>query len=66
MPIANGLSIAYDSNTTSPFDFGTTATYTCIEGYTLSGSETRMCKGDGLSVQGEWSGTTPICSSMNM
>ena len=61
-PIANGR-ISYSPDTTSPFDIETMATYSCDVGYFLSGSDTRMCVGDGASVSGMWSGTAPICSS---
>ncbi|XP_064384964.1 uncharacterized protein LOC135333878 isoform X2 [Halichondria panicea] len=62
-PINNG-SIAYGTDTTDPFDFGTTATYSCNDGFFLSGSATRMCEGDGSSVRGMWSGPAPICSAV--
>ena len=38
---------------------GDTATYTCISGYELSGSDTRVCGSDG-----EWSGSAPTCEGM--
>ena len=36
--------------------FGSTATYTCDTGYTLSGSQTRTCGADGL-----WTSSEPFC-----
>ena len=36
--------------------FGSTATYTCDTGYTLSGSQTRTCGADGV-----WTLFTPVC-----
>ena len=59
--IANGL-IAYSSDTVSPFDFGTTATYSCDEGFFLEGNSTQTCEGDGSRVDGVWSGSAPVCA----
>ena len=36
--------------------FGSTATYTCDTGYTLSGSQTRTC-----GENGNWTSSEPIC-----
>ena len=60
-PITNGR-ISYSPDATSPFDIETVATYSCIDGFFLSGSDTRTCEGDGASFSGMWSGTAPICS----
>ncbi len=62
-PITNGR-ISYSPDTTSPFDLGTVATYSCDNGLFLSGSESRTCEGDGSSITGMWSGTAPICSGV--
>ena len=35
---------------------GDIATYTCNDGFELSGSDTRTCESDG-----EWSGSAPTC-----
>ena len=43
-------------DTSSGTIFGSTATYTCDTGYTLSGSQTRTCGADGL-----WTPSEPIC-----
>jgi CUB/sushi domain-containing protein len=40
--------------------FGSIATYTCDSGYELVGKSTREC-----STGGRWSGTRPICKSVN-
>ena len=39
--------------------FESIATYSCREGYTLSGDDTRMCVGSG-----EWSGEAPLCEGV--
>ena len=36
--------------------YGSTATYSCFAGYTLSGAQTRLCQSDGT-----WSGAAPTC-----
>ena len=59
--IANGL-ITYSSDTVSPFNFGTTATYSCDEGFFLEGNSTQTCEGDGLRVDGVWSGSASVCA----
>ena len=60
-PISNGV-IAYSPDTTDPFDFNTTATYSCNEGFYLEGSTNRTCGGDDSNVNGTWSGESPVCS----
>ncbi len=57
-PIANGL-ITYESDTTDPFNFGTTATYSCNDGFRLGGNTVRTCVGSEL-----WDGTEPECLGM--
>jgi len=37
--------------------YNSVATYTCVTGYTMSGSNTRTCQADG-----SWSGSEPTCS----
>ena len=43
-------------DTSSGTIFGSTATYTCDTGYTLSGSQTRTCGADGM-----WTLSEPFC-----
>ena len=56
--ISNGM-VAYSPDS---LDFGTTATYTCLEGYFLEGTSTRTCIGDGSGSSGNWNGVAPVCS----
>ena len=35
---------------------GSTATYSCLPGYTLVGTSTRTCQ-----TSGQWSGVAPVC-----
>ena len=45
----------------APFDYLTTATYSCNTGFGLSGGDTiRTCVGSS-SGPGEWDGTAPTC-----
>ena len=48
---------ANDSITAPATTFGSTATYSCNTGYSLTGAATRTCQADGT-----WSGTVPTCS----
>ena len=42
--------------------FGTTATYTCVKGFSLVGVNTKNCTGDGSSTIGAFSGIdNPTC-----
>ena len=61
--ITNG-DVTYSPDTTSPFSFGTTAAYSCNEGFYLEGSGSRNCTGDGSRVEGVWSGSTPVCAGV--
>ena len=63
-PDVNGV-IIFAPDSTEPFDFQTTATYGCNEGFFLLGNanyDTRWCDGDGLSTSGVWNSTAPSCS----
>ena len=53
--------IVYSPDTTSPYDFGTKATYECDSGFGLIGMETRTCDGDDSSPIGEWTGMAAVC-----
>ena len=55
--------IVYASDTSAPYDFGTTATYSCNLGYSLVGDEVRTCGGDGSSM-GAWDLSEPSCERM--
>ena len=64
LSVDNGM-IMYSSDTTAPYDFETTATHQCIEGFSLvGGDEVRTCTGDGSSSNGSWSGQPPACSGI--
>ena len=54
--------IVYSSDTTSPYDFGTEATYECDIGFGISqGDRMRTCGGFGSSTEGMWSGDAASC-----
>ena len=56
----NGV-ITYTADTTSPFDYQTTASYSCDAGFGLSGgNRVRTCVSSS-SGPGEWSGIAPTC-----
>ncbi len=61
---ADGM-IAYATDVTPDFDLGTTATYSCNDGYTLDiaiGVEVRICIDDGNNdTEGVFSGREPAC-----
>ena len=61
--LTNGA-VVYASDMTDPYDFGTTATYSCNSGYSLVGDEVRTCGGDGSSITGEWDLSEPTCERM--
>ncbi|XP_064386538.1 sushi, von Willebrand factor type A, EGF and pentraxin domain-containing protein 1-like isoform X2 [Halichondria panicea] len=63
--IENGV-IAYSSDTTEPYDYGTTATYECDTGYELtSGDKKSNCTKSGVNSEGIWNGTIPTCSAVS-
>ena len=59
--LGNGT-IEYYQNVTEQLVFGTVANHSCDEGYFLVGDSVRTCEGSGSTVEGEWSGTAPVCS----
>ena len=62
----NGV-IIYSTDITSPFDFGTVATYVCNTGFGLIGEEaTQLCDGDDSSPNGVWSGRSPMCDGQSI
>ena len=57
-PINNGF-VTYAPDTTPNYDLGTVATYTCNNGSSMTGSETRTCvDDDGMGV---FMGNAPSC-----
>ncbi len=54
-PLING-GITYTDGPADSRLVNTVATYTCDNGYTLTGGSFRQCQNDGT-----WSGTTPTC-----
>ncbi len=56
-PLSNG-NISYSFNGYPLRPYGTVATHTCNQGYTLSGDENRTCNNS------EWLGTMPTCIGM--
>ena len=56
--IPNGM-ITYDPDRTPPFIFGTTATYSCNQGFYPSHTSVRTCTGSGATSF--WDGTAPNC-----
>ena len=52
-------------DTTPDFEFGTTATYSCMSGYGLSGGDVVRTCGPYLDyhadIVGDWSGHAPDC-----
>ena len=67
--ISNGFRISYDISETSigsgMYPFDTVATYDgCVTGYALVGDFTSRCTGDGVSVNGVFDATPPICQGL--
>lgn len=61
----NGL-LSYDPDMTAPYQFGTTATFSCNTQFGLSGGDrTRECGVSALG-SGRWSGTAPTCGSESL
>ncbi|XP_064387965.1 uncharacterized protein LOC135336171 isoform X3 [Halichondria panicea] len=64
LPLISNGGISYSTETTAPYDFTTTATYSCNDGFFLQGSDRRECTGDSADTVGEWSGSAPVCSAI--
>ena len=75
-PPRNGQ-ITFSGNGTAPFDYGTTATYSCDSTYVLASNgdpvrvcgsngtfcdSVKVCGGDGTSTVGEWNGDSLVCT----
>ena len=60
--INNGM-VVYSPDSTAPYDYGTTATYSCNEGFFLQGSSVRTC-GEGLGTSGLFDGVPPVCTGI--
>ncbi len=59
--ILNGF-VQYSPDSTPPYNYGTTASYSCNIGFALSGGAMATCTGDGTSVTGSFTTeTAPIC-----
>ena len=55
--------ITYSPDTVAPFNFDTNATHICDTGFFLNGQSSRTCTGDGLTINGVWTGSAPECLS---
>ncbi len=55
--------VSFQADTTATFDFRTTATYACDEGFALSGGDPERTCEEGLTEgMGAWNGSAPNCS----
>ncbi len=61
IPAPDNGRITYSTDTTSPYDFGTVATYVCNTRFGLVGVGSRSCVGDDTSLVGSWSETGSTC-----
>ena len=65
-PPGNGQ-ITYSTTVTLEATFNTTVTYSCDIGFGLSGGDrVRTCEGDGISLEGMWTGDAPTCEGVNV
>ena len=46
------------------YDYGTIAIHKCSTGFVLTVGDVERTCGDGNGVNGEWSGTAPLCQCM--
>ena len=59
-----GISVIYSPDTRDEhgnYYHGTMATYSCSSGFSLNGTQTRMCVGDSNSTVGMFNERTPTC-----
>ena len=62
LPDPSNGEINFSLDKTAPFEFETTATYSCDPGFGISGGDpVRTCGGDGSSPSGEWTGNASTC-----
>ena len=61
LPSINNGTITYAPDTADPFRFNTVASFACADGFFLNGDTTRICRGNGSSPRGSWSGDSPEC-----
>ncbi len=62
LPLLDNGVIVYSAASSAPYEFGTTATYSCNTGYGLTGGDAVLsCDGDGDSPAGVWNGTIVTC-----
>ena len=60
----SGSGLFSDPDILSQYDYGTIATYKCNTGFVLTVGDVERTCGDGNDVNGEWSGTAPVCQCM--
>ncbi len=66
LPVPDNGAIIFANDTISPFDYETTATYSCSTGFALvNGARVRTCVGSSTGP-GEWSGAGPFCEGIYM
>ena len=62
LPLLTDGILVYSSSTPEPYEFGTTARYSCDIRYGLSAGDGLLtCEGDGSSTNGTWRGIVPTC-----
>jgi cysteine-rich repeat protein len=63
---ANGNAVSYNQGAVGgQYPVGTTASFGCTTGYSLSSSTTRVCTQVLGSAVGSWSNTSPVCNNIN-
>ena len=55
----------YTTDTTAPFSYGTSASYSCDPGFAVVGNMVRTCEGDDSLSAGLWSGSNVTCVGKN-